>query len=46
MHSDGVVVGIIEFQCRLNLSLKPACGDLTGINWIKKEQGCVSPRLM
>ena len=26
MHNDGVVVGKVEFQCSLNLSLNPACG--------------------
>ena len=36
MHNDGVVVGKVEFQCNLNLSLNPACGDSTGCNLIEK----------
>ena len=32
MHNDGVVVGKIKFQCNLNLSLNPACGDSTRSN--------------
>ena len=36
MHNDGVVVGTVEFQCSLNLSLNPACGDSTGSNRIEK----------
>ena len=29
MHNDGVVFGKAEFQCNLDLSLNPACGDST-----------------
>ena len=36
MHNDGVVFGKAEFQCNLNLSLNPACGDSTGCNLIEK----------
>ena len=36
MHNDGVVVGKKEFQCSLNLSLNPTCGDSTGSNRIEK----------
>ena len=36
MHNDGVVAGKVEFQCNLNLSLNPACGDSTGSNQIEK----------
>ena len=36
MYNDGVVVGKVEFQCNLNLSLNPACGDSTGSNPIGK----------
>ena len=36
MHNDGVVVDKVEFQCSLNLSLNPACGDSTGSNRIEK----------
>ena len=35
MHNDGVVAGKVEFQCNLNLSLNPACGDSTGSNRIE-----------
>ena len=30
MHNDGVVVSKVEFQCNLNLSLNPVCGDSAG----------------
>ena len=33
---DGVVAGKVEFQCNLNLSLNPACGDSTGSSRIEK----------
>ena len=46
MHNDGVVAGKEEFQCNLNLSLNPACGDSTGSNRIEKKQGHVFPRLV
>ena len=36
MHNDGVVGGKLEFQCKLNLSLNPTCGDSTGSNRIEK----------
>ena len=36
MHNDGVVGGKLEFQCKLNLSLNPTCGDSTGRNRIEK----------
>ena len=36
MHNDRVVAGKEEFQCNLNLSLNPACGDSTGSNQIEK----------
>ena len=38
MHNDGVVVSKVEFQCNLNLSLNPACGDSTGSNQIEKDK--------
>ena len=28
----------VEFQCNLNLSLNPACGDSTGSNRIEKDK--------
>ena len=28
----------VEFQCNLNLSLNPACGDATGSNRIEKDK--------
>ena len=36
MHNDGAVVGKVEFQCNLHLSLNPACRDSTGSNLIEK----------
>ena len=30
------MAGKVEFQCNLNLSLNPACGDSTGSNRIEK----------
>ena len=36
MHNDSVVVGKVEFQCNLNFSLNPACGDSTVSNRIEK----------
>ena len=36
MHSDCRVVGKADFQCNLNLSLYPACGDSSGSNRIEK----------
>ena len=36
MHSDCIVVGKADFQCNLNLSLYPACGDSSGSNRIEK----------
>ena len=36
MHNDDVVAGKEEFQCNLNLSLNPACGDSTRSNRIEK----------
>ena len=38
MYNDGVMVGKVEFQCSLNLSLNPACGDSTGSNQIEKSE--------
>ena len=37
MHNDGVVVGKVEFQCSLNLSLNPSCGDSVEGNRIEKD---------
>ena len=34
------------FQCRLNLSLNPACRDSTGCKRIGKDQGCISSGLV
>ena len=36
MHYDGVVVDKVDFQCSLNLSLNPACGDSTESKRIEK----------
>ena len=41
MHNDGVVVDKVEFQCNLNLSLNPACGDSNGSNQIEKARSCI-----
>ena len=38
MYNDGVVVDKVEFQCSLNLSLNPACGDSTGSKRIEKDK--------
>ena len=38
MHNDDVVVDRVEFQCSLNLSLNPACGDSTGSKRIEKDK--------
>ena len=35
---DGVVAGKVEFQCNLNLSLNPACGDSAGSKRIEKDK--------
>ena len=36
MHNEWCSGWQIEFQCNSNLSLSPACGDLTGSNRIEK----------
>ena len=38
MHNDSVVVGKVEFQCKLILSLNPACGDSTGSKRVEKDK--------
>ena len=38
MHNDNVVVNRVGFQCSLNLSLNPACGDSTGSKRIAKDK--------
>ena len=38
MHNDVVLVDKVEFQCSLNLSLNPACGDLTKSKPIEKDK--------
>ena len=35
-NDDGLVVGKVQFQCNLNLSLNPASGDSTGSKRIEK----------
>ena len=38
MHNDNVVVNRAGFQCSLNLSLNPACGDSTGSKRMEKDK--------
>ena len=37
MHNDGVMADKVEFQCSLNFSLNPICGDSTGSKRIEKD---------